>query len=272
MFNEIAYDIRTKGVLLKISGKALGEEDGAPYSKEHIEHIIGEICSIYNKYEAPRMVVVVGGGNIWRGNYGKNLGLSGPGSDEIGIFATMTNAMMVAAKLVKCLGDDRVEVMMTCMDNSTETYKRKEVKKALADGKIVVLGGGIGTTGMSTDFVAVNRAINLELGAVLMAKDGVDGVYDRNPAEEGARKYKTLNYKEFITKELKVADNTAVLAAKEASMPLIFFGFSEKGALKKLYSAYDIVRSPIFGNPDKDDCFVLSETGTIVADVPTEFA
>lgn len=240
IMRELVDVIEEKGVMVKISGKALGTADGAPYSQENVEHIINEICSIYESLQNPKIVVVVGGGNIWRGGYGKEFGIEGASSDEIGIFATITNAMMISKMIARKLGDNKVEVMLTCTDNSAETYSRKEAKKALEKRKILVLGGGIGTTGMSTDFVAVNRAVGLELGAVLMAKDGTDGVYDRRPEEEGARKYETLNYKDFVVNELKVADNIAVMLAKERAIPMVFFDFFRKGAFKEIIGGNNI--------------------------------
>jgi len=248
--HQLAKDIEEKGCMIKVSGRALGSTSGAPYSQS-ASHIIDEIISLYNLLAKPKIAVVLGGGNIWRGYYGKEFDIEGPASDEMGIYATITNELMVRNLLIKQLGSDKVELMMPFTDNISETYSRKEAKKAMNEGKILVIGGGLGATGMSTDFAAVNRAIGLELGAVLMAKDGVDGVYDRRPEEPGARKYKLLNYKDFIAQELKIADSAAVCIAKERSMPMMFFDFSMKGAFGKILVGEDF--------------------GTYVGNVPTTF-
>jgi len=251
LFKDVSKEIEEKGVLIKLSGKALGAEDGSPYFLDNVEHIVNEICSVYEVLKKPKIAIVVGGGNIWRGSYGEEYGIEGAFSDEIGIFSTIPNAMMIAGKIARKFGDDKVELMLASTDNFAGTYSYRQAKKALEKGKIVVLGGGIGVPGMSTDFAAVSRAFDLELGAVLMTKNGTDGVYDRKLEEEGAKKYSTLNYLDFIVQELKVADNPAVSYAKEHLIPLIFLDFTLKGGLKRIASGEAI--------------------GTLVYNVPTSF-
>lgn len=251
MKKEIMKLINEKGVMIKISGGALASKISSPYCYENVEHIVNEICLAYKAMENPKIAVVVGGGNIWRGFYGKCFGIKGASSDEIGIFATITNALLISKEIGHRLGEDKVRLMLTRTAVPTEVYNREEAIKSLNKGKVVVLGGGVGEPFVSTDFAAVNRAAALELGMVLMAKDGVDGVYNRDPNKEEARKYAKLSYTDFIVNQLKVADIMAIQMAKDNKLPLFFFDFSLGSALKKIIEG--------------EAC------GTLVGDVETTF-
>ena len=251
MKREIVKLINEKGVLIKISGGALATKLSAPYAEENVKHIVNEICMAYEAMENPKIAVVVGGGNIWRGYYGKCFGIKAASSDEIGIYATITNALLISKEIAQRLGEDKVRLMLTRTAVPTEVYNREEAIKALSKGKVVILGGGIGEPFVSTDFAAVSRAAALELGMVLMAKDGVNGVYNRDPNKEKARKYATLNYNDFIVNQLKVADILDVQMAKDTQLPLFFFDFSLENALKQIIEG--------------------KACGTLVSDVETSF-
>ena len=250
-FDKMVEEIKEKGVLIKISGGALAAQSGNPYLNRNLQHIVREICLAYETMENPRIAVVVGGGNIWRGKQGRAFGIRGASSDEIGMLATIINAHVIYNMLVLKLGSDKVRLMLTSTGAPTEIYNREEAKKSLGRGKIVVLGGGIGEPFVSTDYAAVNRAASLELGVVLMAKDGAAGVYDKDPDEGNAKKYATLNYNDFIDAQLQVADGTAIMLARDRLIPLFFFDFSLESILKKIIEG--------------------EATGTLVADVPTTF-
>ena len=251
---DISEVVKEKGALIKISGAGLGIPGGAAYASAGAEHIVNQIVEAVVRHDT-RIAIVVGGGNIWRGSFSKAFGLesSTSASDSIGIYATIMNAKLISLLLEKELGKEKVSCLLTTSIDNEERYSHEKALRVLDEHKILVLGGGVSVTGFSTDFAAVNRAASLGLGAVLMAKNGTDGVYNKDPKEEGAKKYKTLSYREYISRDLKVADTLAVVQAREKHIPLYFFDFAAEGIIK------DIIIGKYVG-------------GTLVADVPTKFA
>jgi len=247
---RLERSVNKKGVLIKVSGGALTDARNRTFSEVRARHIVDEICKVYD-YPLHRIVVVVGGGNIWRGADGKKFGIHGAKSDKIGIYATMLNAIFLADKLQQRLGDDNVKLLLSKTADANERYSDEVAMKYLDNDKIVVVGGGIGIRRCSSDYAAVNIASCLELGAVMMAKDGTDGVYDRMPDEEGARRYRKLSYSDFVAKRLKVADNQAIILAEENGIPLVFYDFGLEDSLTSILREKDI--------------------GTLVSNCETEF-
>jgi uridylate kinase len=224
---------RFKRILLKISGEALMGDQGFGIKPE----VVGKICEeVKQAHElGVDIAIVVGGGNIFRGvQNSTKLGMDRAAADYVGMTATIMNALVLQGVLQNKKVENR---MMTAigMDRVAEPYIRKRAIRHLEKGRVVVFGGGTGNPFFSTDTTSALRAAEINAEVILMAKNGVDGVYDKDPkTNPDAVKFDRLTYDEVLRRNLKVMDQTAISLCKETKLPIICFDFNAKNAISGL--------------------------------------
>jgi len=219
-----------KRVLLKLSGEALS--DGSEiFCREHLDDVAKQIKEIASL--GVQVGIVVGGGNIYRGKIGETLGMERKTGDYIGMLATVMNALALSNSL-KQAGVDVVVRSAIEMTNVVKTFKQDEVNEELNNGKVVIFAAGTGRPYFSTDTCCVLRALETNSQIILVAKNGVDGVYSADPKKDAnATRYDTITYDEILDKNLQVMDNTAIALARENNMGLFIFNMNVSGNLVK---------------------------------------
>ena len=222
-----------KRVLLKISGEALlgNQQFGIDY--EPVEMIANEIKSIYDK--GVEVAVVVGGGNIFRGmKNSAKLGMDQASGDYVGMLATVMNAVALQCARKKINVECRVQTAIA-MNQIAEPYVRHRAIRHLEKGRVVIFAAGTGNPFFTTDTASALRASEIDAEVMLMAKNGVDGVYTDDPkVNPEAKKIEKMSYDDIIKNELKVMDTAACALCKQNKIPIIVFDFKAKGSLEKI--------------------------------------
>ena len=226
-----------KRVLLKISGEALlgNQQFGIDY--EPVEMIANEIKSIYDK--GVEVAVVVGGGNIFRGmKNSAKLGMDQASGDYVGMLATVMNAVALQCALKKINVECRVQTAIA-MNQIAEPYVRHRAIRHLEKGRVVIFAAGTGNPFFTTDTASALRASEIDAEVMLMAKNGVDGVYTDDPkTNSNAKKLDKITYDDIIKNGLKVMDTSACALCKQNNIPIIVFDFDlQDGILKVLNNA-----------------------------------
>jgi len=207
-----------KKVLIKLSGGALS--DGSQkYTEAVLKSTAAKIKRIQEKgYE---LALVVGGGNLFRGkDLSGNLSIRRPTADYIGMLATVQNAL-VLRDYFESQGLVVRVVSAISMPQICEPYLPQRVRRHLAKGRVVIFAGGLGNPYFTTDSAAAQRALELNAGLLVMAKDGVDGVYTADPdLDKTAQKIDNIKASELLEKNLKVADASAISLARDNDLPI----------------------------------------------------
>lgn len=224
-----------KRVLIKLSGGALVSKDGEIFGVDNLEHITDEIISLTEI--GVEVTVVVGGGNIFKGNLSSQWGIDRVEADNIGTLGTIINSLMLRAVL-KDKTEKEVRVMTSIpVPSVAEPYIRLRALHHLDKGYIVIFGGGNGQPFVTTDYPSVQRAIEMNCDALFVAKQGVDGVFTSDPKDDKfAKMYASLNYDDVVKNNIKVMDQSALLLARDYNLPVHIFNFNEVEAMKKLSS------------------------------------
>lgn len=217
-------------VLIKLSGAAVAGPRDFGFDPEALEHIAAEVLSVAEM--GVEVAIVIGGGNIFRGNVGEAWGLERAEADTIGVLGTVINSLMLRSVL-KAHGGQEVRVMTAVPMNAiTEPFIRLKAIHHLEKSFIVILAGGTGQPFMTTDYPAVQRAIELRCDAIFAAKHGVDGIYNNDPKRDpSARRYRTIGYEDVVRDNLKVMDQSAFLLARDFGLPIHLFDFERRGAM-----------------------------------------
>ena len=220
-------------ILLKVSGEALlgTQEFGIDYKP--VEMIAHEIETILNK--GVQVAIVVGGGNIFRGmKNSAKLGMDRASGDYVGMLATVMNAVALQSALKKINVDCRIQSAIT-MNQIAEPYIRHRAIRHLEKGRVVIFAAGTGNPFFTTDTAAALRASEINAEAMLMAKNGVDGVYSDDPrVNPDAKKLEEIHYSEIIKNDLKVMDTSACSLCEQNDIPIIVFDFKAQGSLEKI--------------------------------------
>ncbi|WRP08634.1 UMP kinase [Rossellomorea aquimaris] len=229
--------MRYKRVLIKLSGGALADKEGNNFGTEELDHIAGEIMSIANM--GIEVSIVVGGGNIFRGSLADTWGIERVEADSIGTLGTIINSLMLRGVL-KSKTDKEVRVMTSIpVSTVAEPYIRLRAVHHLDKGYIVIFGGGNGQPFVTTDYPSVQRAIETNSEAILVAKQGVDGVFTSDPKrDKKAKMYHNLNYDDVVTNNIKVMDQSALLLARDYKLPVHIFNFDQAGIMEKICSGH----------------------------------
>lgn len=226
-------ELKYKRILLKISGEALmGKQDfGIDY--EPVQMIAQEIKNIHE--EGVEVAVVVGGGNIFRGmKNSTKLGMDRASGDYMGMLATVMNALALQSALTQINVECRVQTAID-MNQIAEPYRRFKAQRHLEKNRVVIFAAGTGNPFFTTDTASALRASEIGAQAILMAKNGVDGVYTDDPnVNPDAKKLDNINYDEIIKNGLKVMDTSACSLCKENNIPIIVFDFKAQGSIKKI--------------------------------------
>ena len=228
---NIAY----KRVMLKISGEALSGANGFGFDFEVVGRIAREVKTLVDM--GVEVGLVVGGGNIWRGRTGE--GMDRTTADHMGMLATCINALALQDALEGIGVMTRVQTAIE-MKEIAEPFIRRRAVRHLEKGRVVIFGAGSGNQYFSTDTAAALRAAEIEAGVILLAKN-VDGVYDKDPNKfADAKKYDKLTYMEVIEQGLQVMDTTATTLCMDNNIPILVFGISEEGNIKKVMEGQKI--------------------------------
>lgn len=179
--------------------------------------------------------IVVGGGNIFRGGQkSAELGMDRASGDSVGMLATVMNAIALQSALRKLDVSCRVQTAID-INKVAEPYVRFKAMRHLEKGRVVIFAAGTGNPFFTTDTAAALRASEIGADVMLMAKNGVDGVYTSDPRfNKDAKKYDKISYDDIIIKGLKVMDTASCSLCKENNIPIIVFDFAEKGAVMKI--------------------------------------
>ncbi|MBS4174633.1 UMP kinase [Bacillus sp. FJAT-49736] len=225
--------LKYQRVLLKLSGGALADQNGNNFESSRLEHIANEIISIVQL--GVQVSIVVGGGNIFRGRLADEWGIDRVEADNIGTLGTIINSLMLRGVL-KSKMDKEVRVMTSIpVTTVAEPYIRLKAMNHLDKGYIVIFAGGNGQPYVTTDYPSVQRALETNCEAILVAKQGVDGVFTSDPKlDPDAKMYKQLNYDDAVKKNLKVMDQSALILARDHHLPAHIFNFNEIGVMKKI--------------------------------------
>jgi uridylate kinase len=230
---------RYRRVVLKLSGEALAGASATGVDPAALAMVSDEVLSVHEL--GVQIAVVVGGGNYFRGRMAEGWGISRAEADNIGMLGTVMNALMLRGALTARTDTD-VRVMTAIpMQSVAEPFIRLRAIRHLEQGRIVLLAGGIGQPYVTTDYPAVQRALELDASALLVAKRGVDGVYDRDPrTEPHAVRYTRLTYAEALDKGLQVMDTSAFVLANEQSLTMHVFDVAGQGVMRKICEGADL--------------------------------
>ena len=225
--------LKYKRVLLKISGEALMGEQGFGIDPVVVDAIAEEIKKAHDL--GANIAVVVGGGNIFRGvQNSTKLGMDQASADYVGMVATVMNALVLQGVLKKLDVPTRVQTAIS-MNSIAEPYIRLRALRHLEKGRVVIFAAGTGNPFFTTDSAAALRAAEIGAEVMLMAKNKVDGVYNKDPRKfSDAIKYDNLTFDEIIVKDLKVVDMAAISLCKNSDIPIIVFDFAAKGSIEKI--------------------------------------
>ena len=225
-------DIKYKRVVLKLSGEALAGEAGHGINPPEIRKVAEEIKEVHDL--GVEIAIVVGGGNMWRGEAGAAMGMERAQADSIGMLGTVMNALALQDNLESVGVPTRVQTAIE-MRQVAEPYIRRKAVRHLEKGRIVIFAAGTGSPYFSTDTTAALRASEINADVILMAKNGVDGVYSADPRQdENAVKYDNLTHLDIINKGLNVMDTTASSLSMDNDIPLVVFNMNKHGNIKKV--------------------------------------
>ena len=216
-------------VLLKLSGEAFGAGN-LGVDPDIVSGIAREIAEAAKKVQ---IAIVVGGGNFFRGAELSQRGMDRARADYMGMFGTVMNALALQDFLEQAGCDTRVQSAIS-MAQVTEPYIPLRAIRHMEKGRVVVFGAGAGLPYFSTDTVAAQRALEIHATEILVAKNGVDGVYSADPKKDpSAKKLDELTYQEALVKKLKVVDSTAFSLCMDNNIPMVIFGMQPEGNITK---------------------------------------
>lgn len=213
-----------KRIVLKLSGEALsGEKSGESFDNEVIDKIARQIKAVLNK--GTQIALVIGGGNFWRGR-SANPSMDRTKADQIGMLATVMNAIYVA-DFMRLLGVSATVQTPFKIGTMTEEFSKERCEQRLEKGEVVIFAGGLGHPFFSTDTITALRGAELSADALFFAKN-IDGVYDSDPAiNADAKKFDVIRSGDIVKKNLKVIDASAASLCFEQKIPVLVFGLAE---------------------------------------------
>ena len=214
-------------VLLKLSGEVFGGEKGIGVDPDVLADVAKQIHAVVR--EGVQLAIVVGGGNFFRGAELSERGMERSRADYMGMLGTVMNCLALQDFLEKEGVDTRVQTAIT-MGQVAEPYVPRRAIRHLEKGRVVIFGAGAGMPFFTTDTVAAQRALEVGAEVLLLAKSGVDGVYNADPRKDStATKFDTISYDEVLQKSLAVADAAAFSLCRENSLPIVVFDLMTAG-------------------------------------------
>lgn len=217
-----------KRILLKVSGEALAHNNkqNGIYDKATMKQLVNFVKSFVH-FKKIELAIVVGAGNIWRGKNAKEIGFDAAKADYMGMLGTVINAMAISDTLNQN-GVKSVVLSAFEIEGMVEKTSSEKAKQLLSEGYVVVFAGGTGKPFFSTDTGATLRALEIEADAIIMAKDGVDGVYTKNPlVYPDALRIASATYQELIDLKIEAMDLSALEMLKDTAIHLLVIGMDE---------------------------------------------
>ncbi|MCA0969109.1 UMP kinase [Halobacillus litoralis] len=222
---------RYRRIVLKLSGEALSGKAGFGLEPSIIQSVSRQVKEVAEL--GVEIAVVVGGGNIWRGKVGSEMGMDRANADYMGMLATVMNSLALQDSLENQGIPTRVQTSIE-MRQVAEPYIRRKAIRHLEKKRVVIFAAGTGNPYFSTDTTAALRAAEVEADVILMAKNNVDGVYTDDPKiNEDAKKYDELSYMDVLNEGLGVMDSTASSLCMDNDIDLLVFSITEEGNIKK---------------------------------------
>jgi uridylate kinase len=230
---------RYRRVVVKLSGEALAGGSGWGVEPVHLGHFAQEVISVRDL--GVQVAVVIGGGNYFRGRMADGWGIGRAEADNIGMLGTVMNALMLRGAITAKTNTDVRVMTAVPMQSVAEPFIRLRAHRHLERGVIVLLAGGIGQPYVTTDYPSVQRALELDADALLVAKRGVDGVYDSDPhTNPGAKRYAKLTYAEALAQDVRVMDTSALVLANEQDLRIHVFDVAVPGLMSAICTGTDV--------------------------------
>ena len=230
--------VKYNRIILKISGEALAGEKGTGIDPTVNKKLAHEIKLVHDM--GVQIGVVCGGGNMWRGETGAKLGMERAQADYMGMLATIMNGLALQDGLETAGVQTRLQTSIS-MRQVAEPYIRRVAISHMEKNRVVIFGGGTGNPYFSTDTTAALRAAEINADVILMAKNGVDGVYTADPnLDPSAKKFAELTQLDMISKGLQVMDRTASSLSMDTHIPLIVFNVNTPGNIKRVVEGENI--------------------------------
>ena len=224
MAGQLKYD----RILLKLGGEALSGPSGVGIDPREAENVGGRIATVLEL--GVEVAVVIGAGNLWRGRSGIERGMDRTTADQMGMLATVMNAIALQDALDRAGVETRVQTAIE-MRALAEPYIRRRAIRHLEKGRVVILGAGTGNPFFTTDTAGALRAMEIDAGILIKATK-VDGVYDTDPAENSnAKKFTYLSYIDFLNRRLEVMDSTALSLCMDNDLPILVLDLWAKDSL-----------------------------------------
>ncbi len=232
-------------ILLKLSGEAFLGDVEYGIDVKTLERFADEVKTIHEM--GVEVGIVIGGGNIYRGIQAVAEGVEKVTGDYMGMLATVINSLAFQSALEKIGVQTRLQTAIK-MEQIAEPFIRRRAMRHLEKDRVVIFGAGTGNPYFTTDTAAALRAIEMDADALIMAKNGVDGIYDADPrSNPDANRYSEVSYEEVHRKNLRVMDLTAITLCQENQLPILVFDMSVPGNLARLLEGDAIGTSVIAG-------------------------
>jgi uridylate kinase len=219
-------------VMIKLSGEAFAGESSVGINPQKVKEIAKEIKAAYDLNEN-QIGIIVGGGNIFRGKLADEMGIERSSADYMGMIGTIVNALALQNS-IESLGVETRVMTSISISEVAEPYIRRKAISHLEKDRIVIFGGGTGNPYFSTDTTAALRAAELGASMVYMAKNGTDGVYDKDPRKfKNSKKYDNITHKEILGQHLEVMDSTAAALCHDNNIGIYVFDMNQPGNIKR---------------------------------------
>ena len=230
--------VNYRRVMLKISGEALMGDRDFGIDPKTINQVAQQISEASQK--DIQIAVVVGGGNFWRGQSAAENGMDRATADYAGMLGTVINALALQDSLEKVGCEVRTQTALP-MAQIAEPYIRRRAIRHLEKNRAVIFAAGTGNPFMTTDTAAALRAIEVECNVLLMAKQGVDGIYSADPAKKkDAKRYSEITHMDALQQRLEVMDSTALSLCMEHDLPITVFDVRKKDNIRKAIAGENI--------------------------------
>jgi uridylate kinase len=226
-------------VLLKLSGEAFSDpEVRGGIDPTIVRQVAREIAELQAS-DGTEVGIVVGGGNIFRGNSPSATGMDRSSADHMGMLATVINALALQDALEKEGVETRVQTAIA-MQELAEPYIRRRAVRHLEKGRVVIFAAGLGAPYFTTDTTAAQRALEIDADAILKGTQ-VDGVYDRDPREDdAAQRYERIDFLSVLNQGLKVMDATAISLCMDNGLPIVVFELLREGNIRRVVRGEDV--------------------------------
>jgi uridylate kinase len=219
-------------ILLKLSGESLKGSGGTSIEPEAVNFLAQQVTEVHSM--GVELAIVIGGGNIWRGEQAEANGMERATADYAGMLATVINALALQDALEQRGIITRTQSALQ-MQAVAEPYIRRRAIRHLEKGRVVIFAAGTGNPYMTTDTASALRALEIGADSLLMAKNGVDGVYDSDPKDNPhAQRFTSLDYMDALSRRLQVMDSTALSLCMDNNLPIVVFNIFQKGSMGQI--------------------------------------